>query len=96
MEGNVSPYKNIDKTIKLMVMLTGKKNAQCKSCELSFIQCLTEDHIPGDSLSRCSEELFRKDAGEASIYVILAKEYIKSNLHLGRKLVLVMRNRYLS
>ena len=36
------------------------KTAQCKSCELSFIQRLTEDYSPGDSLPDSSEELLQR------------------------------------
>ena len=61
--------KNIDKTIKLELNFDWKKNTQCKSCELSFIQCLTEDHIPGDSFSDFFEELVQKGAEQARIFM---------------------------
>ena len=37
-----------------------KENAQHESCELNFIQGLTEDCSPGDSLSDSSEVMFRR------------------------------------
>ena len=69
MKGTCPFIKTIDKTIKLELNFDWKTNTQCKSCELSFIQCLTEDHIPGDSFSDFFEELVQKGAEEARIFM---------------------------
>ena len=43
-------------------------------------------------LRTCPEEA----EGETSNYVILVEGYVQSSIHLGRRLLLVTRNRYLS
>ena len=69
MKGMCPFIKILIKQSSSSLTLTGKKNTQCKSCELSFIQCLTQDHITGDSFSDCSEELVQKGAEEARIFM---------------------------
>ena len=69
---------------------------QLKSCELSCIQGLTEDQSqdsPSEmALRDCSEEAGERLVG-ASI-LILAKEHVQSNIHLGRSSLPATRNRY--
>ena len=60
------------------MLVDWKKNTQHESCELSFIQGLTEDGSLGDSLSDSSEILFQRGRGEASLYVIFLMEYTQS------------------
>ena len=55
---------------------------------------LIEDYRPRDSLSDSSEEMLQRGREEARICVILAKEYMSSSIHLNRRLLLVIRNRY--
>ena len=63
-----------------------------RAVSFSFIWGLTVDHTTRYSLSDSSEEVRE----EVSIYVILEKRYLQSDTHLGRRLLLVRRNRYLS
>ena len=62
----------------------------------NFYLSQPEDYNLGDSLSESSENCSKEGKREASIYVILAKGYVKSSTHLGRMLLLFARNRYLS
>ena len=61
---------------------------------LSFIQGLTEDYSQGDR----SKELLQTGSGGANIYIymnFLAGKYMMSNTHLGKRLLLGTKNRYL-
>ena len=58
------------------------KNAQCESCELSFIWGKNEDYSPGDSTSDNSERLLHRGSGGMSIYKILMKGDFNAIKHL--------------
>ena len=59
-----------------------KESAQPNGCKLSFIQGLTDDDSPGDSLSDSSEELLARGRGNGwyiDDYMILAKDYVDTS-----------------
>ena len=64
---------------------TEVKKAQCESCELPFS---LGDYSLGDGHSGGSKELIRRGTAR--------EVYIQSTTHLGRRLLLVIRPRYLS
>ena len=52
---------------------------------LSFIQGLTEDYRQEDSLSVALRNFSEEIGREASLYMILAREYVQSSIHLSKK-----------
>ena len=52
-----------------------------------FIQGLTEDHRQGDSPSAALRNLSEEIEGEASLYMILGREYVQLSIHLSKRLV---------
>lgn len=58
----------------------------------------TENYIPGNSLSVALRELLLGGRREGSIYIymVLAREYMWSVIHLSKRSLLVSRNRYLN
>ena len=62
---------------------------------LSFTQGLTEDSSPGDDLSVALTKLCQRGGREANSYMIWgARKYMQSSKHLGKRLLLVTKNRY--
>ena len=52
-----------------------------------FIQGLTEDHRQGDRPSVALRNLSEKIEEEASLHMILGREYVQSSIHLSKSLV---------
>ena len=72
-----------------------KKNAQPENCELNFFQDLPEKDSLEESLSDSSEKLLQSSRMETNLDVIFVMEYMQSHLHLGKRLLLVTKNKYI-
>ena len=58
------------------------KNAQCESCELSFIWGKNEDYSPGDSTSDNSEKLLQRSRGEDHYMCDFGKGEVRAIKHI--------------
>lgn len=52
-----------------------------------FIQGFTEDHRQGDSPSVALRNLSEEIEEEASLHMILGREYVQSSIHISKSLV---------
>ena len=78
-------------------MSTWKKTHKVRAENFSFTWGLTEDYSPGDSLSDNPGELLQRGkAGGQQPRGLQPRGYVQPSNHLGRRLLLVTRNRYLS
>ena len=76
---------------KETILLT-EKNAQHESCELSFIWGQNEDCSLGNSISALRNCCRGNREGERNM-ILVKRGYLQSDIHFGRGLLLVMKNR---
>ena len=71
-----------------------RQKAQHETCEFSFIWGLTEDFSSGESLSVALRN-WSQEVGARLVYIwfFWLKEYMQSRIHLGKRLLLITKNR---